>query len=188
MKYIFYSLFLLSFLACQQATNDKSSPSSNDTSKTNPTQISHTDSAIVFDTYCNFRFRYCIDYPKGILLPQPESQNGDGRIFNDKDGNKVLTVFGRLNLDADGDPISLDDQYDEDINSTIDTLGNRIIVISYQKLGKNFFVISGHKNGKIYYQKTILKDDAFAYAILEYNESDKAIFDKVSTQLFKSFK
>ena len=37
-------------------------------------------------------------------------------------------------------------------------------------------------------QKTILKEGAFAYAILEYPESEKEIFDKVSTRLFRSFK
>ncbi|MEI9947196.1 MAG: hypothetical protein WDN26_23645 [Chitinophagaceae bacterium] len=51
-----------------------------------------------FDTYCNARFGYCIDYP-GILFPQPESENGDGRVFKDKQGNEALIVFGRLSMD-----------------------------------------------------------------------------------------
>lgn len=136
-----------------------------------------------YDQYCNARFEYCIAYPD-FLHPQPESQNGDGRIFNNKNGKEVLRVFGRLNLDEEGDIISLEKQYKTDIQEN----KNKNNIITYKKLGKTFFVISGYRNGKISYQKTIFKKDAFAFAILEYSEKEKSVYNKVSTQLFNSFK
>lgn len=134
-----------------------------------------------YDQYCNARFGYCLNYPN-FLNPQPESENGDGRIFNNKKGEEVLRVFGRLNLDADGNTISLENQYKSDIQD------NKNNVITYKKLSKTFFVISGYRNRKIFYQKTILKKDAFAFGILEYHKSEKEIYDTVSSEIFKSFK
>jgi hypothetical protein len=154
-----------------------------------PTKLtSNQESDLAYDQYCNARFGYCIDYPTGVILPQPESGNGDGRIFTNKKGEEILRVFGRNNIDPDGGQISIQQQYKEDVNQIKAKNATGENIITYQKLGKTFFVISGYKKGKIFYQKTIMKDDTFAYAMLQYDKSDKAIFDKVSERIFKSFK
>jgi hypothetical protein len=149
------------------------------------TSPSTAENTLKFDKYCNARFGYCIDYPHDVIFPQPESSNGDGRVFKNKQGHVVLTVFGRRNDSPDGGTISLEQQFDDDLHSIAGENGN---VVTYQKLGKTFFVISGYIKGKIFYQKTILKEDAFAYAILDYSENEKSTFDKVSERIFKSFK
>jgi len=138
-----------------------------------------------YEPYCNVRFQYCVDYPKQLMTPEPESSNGDGRIFINQKNEETLRVFGRNNLDAEGRTISLKQQFDADLKSLAKNTATKI---TYQKRGKTFFVISGYKNGKIFYQKTILKNDAFAYAILQYDENERTVFDKVSTNIFKSFK
>jgi len=136
-----------------------------------------------YKTYCNSRFGYCIDYPT-FLTPNPESENGDGRVFVNKENAKVLTVYGRLNQDADGNPISLKMQYSLDIQN----LTSSRTKITYKKLGKDFYVVSGERNKKIFYQKMIIKNDAYCYSILEYNKLAKGIYDSVSVSIFKSFK
>lgn len=147
--------------------------------------ISPINNSNKFATYCNARFDYCIDYPAHILSPQPESENGDGRVFHNKKGEKALTVYGRINQDPDGEPITVEQQYNDDFVRINTTKGQ---TITYRKLGKTFFVLSGKKQGKIFYQKTILKGDNFAYAILEYAEKDKLVYDSISSGVFKSFK
>jgi hypothetical protein len=142
---------------------------------------------IFFEKYCNARFGYCIDYPLGIIYPQPESYNGDGRVFRNKQGEDILTVWGRNNSDPDFGHISIKQQFNDDLHGGEVEGGSKDLVITYQKLGKSFFVISGNNKSKIFYQKTIVKGDAFAFAILEYGESKKATFDKVSEHIFKSF-
>lgn len=192
MRNIIKAFIIITLLSCNATPSNPDTHVNSQTKDT--TQINHlaptskVDNNISFDTYCNPRFRYCVDYPKGLVYPQPESENGDGRVFKNKKGEEILTVFGRNNSDPDFGHISLEQQFNDDLHGAEEENGNKGRVITYQKLGKDFFVISGLKNGKVFYQKTINKDEAFAFAILEYDENEKMIFDKVSDRIFKSFK
>ena len=147
------------------------------------TEFRQEEEPSTFNTYCNARFRYCIDYPV-FLKAQPESENGDGRIFTGKAGEKVLTVFGRLNQDSDGNPISLQNQYEKDRRD----LHSSGINISYKKLGKNFYVLSGQKANTVVYRKTIIKDEAFCFAYLEYDIAQNTLFDSILPRISQSFK
>jgi hypothetical protein len=146
-----------------------------------------------FDTYCNARFGFCIEYPKDILTPGDESENGDGRIFSDTSGQTTLRVFGRIAEGVDGHQISIAQQYAEDLKTPMTPEGTEEFIITYKKLGEDFFVISGYANGKfhgrkVFYQKTIAKNGAFAYAILTYNETQQKQFNSVPGKVFKSFR
>lgn len=142
--------------------------------------------SLSYYTYCNSRFDYCIDYPKDIIYPQPESANGDGRIFIDKQGQEILRVFGRNNSDPEFGNITLEQQFHTDLHDIEKQTDHQ--VITYQKLGNDFFIISGYNKDRFFYQKTILKDGALGYAMLQYEKRDKATFDKISERIFKSFK
>lgn len=148
------------------------------------TPESPADTAGTYDTYCNARFGYCIEYPHGLLLPQPEAPNGDGRIFTDRNGTEILRVFGRINMDADGNPVSLTRQFQLDLQEA-EKNGDSI---TYRKLGDTFFVISGYRQGAIFYRKTIARDDAFAYASMRYPATAKATYDPVSANISRSFR
>lgn len=137
-------------------------------------------------TYCNARFGYCINYPDELLIPQEEAQNGDGRKFINKGGKVILTVFGRINQDANGDPITLSKQMANDI-AEIEKKpagGN----VTYKKAGKDFYVLSGTKNGKLFYHKMIIKEEAFCFALLEYDQKEKDIYNKYAQVIFNTFK
>lgn len=135
-------------------------------------------------TYCNPRFGYCIDYPKDMFYPQPESQNGDGRIFLNKNKAEVLIVYGTMCITPEGNDKSLREQLEDDIQNIISEKGK----LTYKKIGINFYVLSGYKNDKIFYQKTILKEDVFACAILQYNETEKNDYNIIAKLIFESFK
>lgn len=141
------------------------------------------DSA-TFDRYCNARFEYCISYPKEILHPKEESQNGDGREFTSGDGVRML-VFGRRAMTAEGESISMQQSFDTALE---DCKHRRGIAVTYQKLGSTFFVISGLKDGKVLYLKTIVKGEAFAILILEYPETKRSTFDALTSKISASFK
>ncbi|KAA5532497.1 hypothetical protein F0919_17080 [Taibaiella lutea] len=166
---------LLLLLSCNQQTPAQTESIASDNN--NNTQHS-------FGQYCNSRFGFCIDYPKDILEMQSESQSGDGNDFMDNKNVVVLTVFGRRNETPDGDEISLSDQFKNDIQE-LDTTGSDI---TYQKLGKKLYVISGLKNNKIFYRKTILLKEAFAFAIMEYQQSDSLIYNPLVASVSNSFK
>jgi len=130
--------------------------------------------------YCNNRYAYCLSYPKD-LVPQPESGNGDGRIFTDKNGKEVLRVYGTAALDMDGNPTTLKAQYQSELKQP----GRKI---TYKTEGKGFYVISGYENGHLFYQKTISNSEGFCYAILTYSEDQRSTYDPLCAQLFGSFK
>ncbi len=69
----------------------------------------HAPTRITYGDYVNVRFQYVIAYPKDVLYPQGEADNGDGQKFMSVHADAVLTVFGRYDaLDQ-----SLESLYDE---------------------------------------------------------------------------
>jgi hypothetical protein len=135
-----------------------------------------------YQRYCNSRYNYCIDYPDN-LNPQHPSANNDGREFKDKAGNIVLTVYGTHHVDENGDPASLQALYQSELKRKSSSR-----VITYNKIGNEFYIISGTVNGNIFYQKTIQLSDGFGYAILEYSENKRSFYNIVATHLNSSFK
>ncbi len=140
-------------------------------------------SPVAYKAYCNARFGYCINYPD-FLIAEPESENGDGRIFVNKERTEILRVYGRLNQDAEGNPVTLKNQYLLDVKN----LTSPETKATYKKLGTSYYVISGEQEGNIFYRKVIIKDDAFCYAILRYDKLEKAKYDAVAGEIYRSFK
>jgi hypothetical protein len=138
-----------------------------------------------YNTYCNTRYVYCIDYP-GFLYPQPEAYNGDGRIFTDKDGIEKLRVWGSkmLSIDSNGDEMNIQASFKYQLAESKKT-GK---LVSYSKLGKNFFVISGNDGKRIFYQKTIRLKDGYGTAMLTYKEAERTRYNILAKQIFASFK
>ncbi len=153
--------------------------------------LSQQKTVIDYYTYCNARYGYCIKYPAG-LTPQPEAQNGDGRIFTNKKGIEVLRVYGARYDDFEtGRYIPLLRHFSSELRGGRfkDHLKREII---YSKSGKDFFVISGTENGKIFYQKVIEQrtdtDTTVAVAFLQYTETEKVFYNEVAKMIFTSFK
>ena len=144
---------------------------------------------IKFARYNNSRYNYQIEYPKNILFEQREASNNDGSFFKTKQSIEKLRVYGTSNADNETtNEASIENKYDEELFN----YSQNSSTITYKKLGNSFFVISGYENGEIFYLKVIkTKDyggyDAFAYAILKYNENEKYLYDRVSKHIFKSF-
>src|SRR5947207_3694227 len=48
-----------------------------------------------YKTYANARFKYSIGYPADLLIPQGESENGDGQVFKETGSSSVeMRVYG----------------------------------------------------------------------------------------------
>jgi len=61
-------------------------------------------------------------------------------------------------------------------------------VVTYKVLRRDWFVVSGTENGRIFYQKTMLRDSTFKTFRIEYDESQKQTFDPVTASIARSFK
>ena len=140
---------------------------------------------ISYKTYCNDRFNYCINYPDKLLIPQKEAQNGDGRVFKYKKGKETLVVYGTHNTYfSDELQLSFKQIYERELR---EYKKQPHIKVTYSQFNESYYIISGIDHGKIFYQKTFIPGD-FAYAILTYDTSEKAVYDKVAEVIFQSFK
>jgi hypothetical protein len=126
-----------------------------------------------YRTYSNARYGFSIAYPANLLVPQGESDNGDGQKFLSRDGSASLIAFGSMRLDT-----SLRDEFQS-------AQENR--TVTYKVLKRDMFVVSGTIGGKIFYQKTLLRGDVFKTFIIEYAEDDRAVFDAITARVARSF-
>ncbi len=129
---------------------------------------------ILFENYCNGRYSYCIDYPKDILIPQPESENGDGRKFISETNDSELIVWGEMNV--------LDESIEEKFNEAVDEGG-----IDKKELKENSFIISGKRDDKLYFQMTKTIEDGFATFVVKYPEKRKHLCSKAIDRMIASF-
>ena len=137
-----------------------------------------------FSSYHNVRYGYSIKYPPDFLYPKTEAENGDGRIFLDKKGRERLVVFGILNQDIDGNLISLAKRFEIELKRFENNRNNKV---TYKFIGNLFCVFSGYKDGQVYYEKIIKKNDAVAIAIIQYSKAEKDIYDPLTEKIMKSF-
>lgn len=133
-----------------------------------------------YETYSNARFGYEIQYLSDLLKIQPPSFTGDGRIFLSKDKKAEMRVWANFNATF----VTVHEQFDEDLKGYSG--------ITYKRLLKNSFVISGVRNGKIFYQKTLYhkfkETDVFYTFTIEYPNTQKSKFDAIVTRIARSFK
>ena len=129
-----------------------------------------------YRTYTNARFGYSIAYPANLLIPQGESENGDGQVFRALDGSAEMRVYGRNNVN------------DETLRGLFSELSREWGAnITYKVIRQDWFVVTALVNGKIHYQKTMLRRGVFKTFEIEYDSSRRAIFDGVTARISKSF-
>lgn len=66
-----------------------------------------------------------------------------------------------ISLDENGDPITLQQQFANDITG-LEKAGSSTM-ITYRKKGNDYYIISGTKGNNIFYHKMIIKEDAFCF-------------------------
>ena len=136
-----------------------------------------------FEWYDNDRFEYTIQYPVDILTPQDEAPNGDGRALLSTDGSVKMFVWGQYNA-----------LFDTLKKAYLSDLKQRPKGITYKVLLKKSYVISGVRDGKVFYQKTMLNGQdgdggaVFATFTIEYDKADKSKYDPLVKKIAASFK
>lgn len=132
-------------------------------------------------SYRNDRFGYTICYPAALLQPQPEADDGDGRVFKTGDGVANLTVWG--GNDVSGQSLKT---YQADYSR--DLVG-QTGAVTYKAAGKGWAVVSGRtSDGDLFYLKTLRADDQFKSFQLTYAGTKSAVYDPVAAKLSQCFK
>ena len=134
-----------------------------------------------YSTYENGRFGYSIKYPTSLLKMQPPPDNGDGRIFLSTKRDVEMRVWGQHNALFR----SLDDEFD----AALRNYGNSV---SYKRKTVSSFVVSGIRDGKVYYQKTVYHKfkttDVFITFTVEYPLNERRTYDAIVERVSRSFR
>jgi len=130
----------------------------------------------VYKIYVNVRFKYQISYPSNLVIPQGESTNSDGQIFRARDSSAEMRAYGRYNVN------------NETLRGVFaDVLREWGDGVTYKVIRPDWFVVTALVNGKIHYQKTMLRRDVFKTFQIEYDASRRATYDAVTARIAKSF-
>jgi serine/threonine-protein kinase len=110
---------------------------------------------------------------------QPPPENNDGRTFLSRDSSVEMRAWGQYNAFSR----TLREEYEDALKG----FGEKP---SYMMLGKSSFVLSGIKEGKIFYQKTLYRknNDAFYTLTIEYPQTQRKKYDPIVTRISNSFR
>lgn len=133
-----------------------------------------------WNVYANARFGYSICYPADLLSAQPEAANGDGRVFSGRSGAE-LRVWGGYNV------------LEQDADAIIRDLADTDAAVSYRRTAKGWALVSGHKNGDVFYAKVLLERnttndiDTIRAFRLTYPAGEAETYDTVAARLAECF-
>ena len=135
---------------------------------------------VKYATYENTRFGFSIDYPLTLTM-QPAPFNNDGRAFVSKDKDVEMVAWAHYNALFR----SVQSEFDEELKSYGDS-------VTYKRMLKDSFVISGAKDGRIFYQKTLyykfkLTDVFFIFQI-DYPVEQRKLYDAAVERISRSFR
>lgn len=131
--------------------------------------------------YQNARFGYQIIYPKRLLFPQGEADNGDGQTFLSKNSEVRLAAYGSYNaLDE-----TLETAFRDAARGGLADAPTR--VVTDKRLGDNWFSVSGFEEGYVFYSKRVLIGDRFVGFDMRYPEDQRAIWDPIVREMSAEF-
>ena len=128
--------------------------------------------------YENGLFGWQIEYPANLLEPLPLTDNNAARGFRSADGAAELVAYGGPNDFGDV----------ARYRKFILGLGHHQD-LTYDPVGADWFVLSGYRANRIYYEKYVFSEDremVHAFA-LEYPRDQKDLYNDIATQMSRSF-
>lgn len=125
-----------------------------------------------FYRYNNYRFNLHSWVPVFLDQVRPPV-NGDGCSFRNNDGSVALSVSGFHRYPG----YSIDSAYERESDSSI----------TYKTRGENWYVVSGVKNGDVYYRKRFVGDNVVASLYFSYPYSEKDDYDWIVPVLDEHF-
>ena len=130
------------------------------------------------EDYNNARFGYHVTYPKNLLRPLPEADNGDGRHFQPIAGHAQVLVWGGWAMPDVGQTLKGRAQ------STLKKCGGKA---SYELHKAGFEVFSCVlRNGDIFYTKIEQDKGEVVGLELTYPQAEKNRWDPVAAAMAKS--
>ncbi|HET9832502.1 MAG TPA: hypothetical protein VFP91_12355 [Vicinamibacterales bacterium] len=131
-----------------------------------------------YASYYNAKYGYAVVYPKALLFPEKEAAYG--QRFKSLDGNVTLNVLSVDNT-AHDTPASA---YADMIHTL--TTGTPLTIVK-QALEPKGFAIDTKNGPRLSHMKLVLNDKYYRLLSMDYNESDRPVFDAVWTHIAAAF-
>jgi hypothetical protein len=129
-----------------------------------------------WSTYTNERSGFRLTYPASLIASR-EPDNGDGREFHSRDREFSVTASGHFFALPDQ---SLDTVWREDVAE----LGG---TVRYKRKTRNWFVISGTKDGRDYYRKFYSNGSSWVLVRISYSHAQNHKYEAWVKRIEKDF-
>jgi hypothetical protein len=128
-----------------------------------------------WQTYINDRFGMSFDFPADVFAPQPPPENGDGRSF--RSDNATLQIVAFHNID-NRSPAAFKREL---------LAGDGYEDVTYGPTGQTWFVLSGFRGDRIFYEKYLFNDDVVSVFGIEFPEGEKPYYAPIIERIEDSF-
>lgn len=142
--------------------------------------IAATNAVAAPFTYTNERFGTVCTFPDDIFTDrQPEPENGDGQEWLSADGASLI-CSGILNID---------DDTPKGFVAAEKASSQPGYKVTYSRAGKDWAVLSGLKNGKIFYERRLFGRDGVIRTVwVDYPPALKSKYDPLVGAIASSLK
>lgn len=142
--------------------------------------VAATSAVAAPSTYVNERFGTVCTFPSEIFTDrQPEPDNGDGQVWLSTDGASLI-CSGILNVD---------DETPKGFVATEKASDEAGYKVTYSKSGKDWTVLSGLKDGKIFYERRLFGRDGVIRTVwIDYPPALKSKYDPLVGAIAGSLK
>jgi hypothetical protein len=124
--------------------------------------------------YCNVRYGFCVEIPE-IFGKGPEPANGDGRVFFDGEAF-FLKISAIRNIPEESLWEELRRQ-EKDFDR-----------VTYRRVKKRWFVLSGYRDDEVLYRKTYVGRDFIYHLFIRYPISKNGQYGDLVSQIVGSFR
>lgn len=140
--------------------------------------------------YCN-KYDVCVSYDGELFDGPSESESQDGAHFLTENENNQMEMGTDYReylddyMELAGDA-QLKKLFDDDKKNA------QYAQVTYSKLGKGWYVLSGYLSGKgdtkIVFYKKVIQASRLSYCLVQYEEADKQYWEPVCKLVASSFK
>jgi hypothetical protein len=126
-------------------------------------------------TYTNVRFAFAVDYPRDIFQSYTEADNSDGATFKTNAPGVELRAYGSYNIGSKSPRAYVTGYY----------AGK---TLSYSSVKRDSYVVSGTKDGVIFYDRCNFTGDRVLCVNLVYPAAQKDKWDKIIARVSRSLR
>jgi len=131
--------------------------------------------------YVNERYGYEISYP-ATFIAHGVADAGDGQIFTSSAQDAELRVYTSLCIPGENLTTA------EFISKQTQAKMNRKVVVTYQRRGDGFAMVSGKINSRVFYRKLLIRDGRYTQFSFEYEYAQKKKYGAFAARIVSSFR